>query len=345
MSFWPTSSGQKTHSVTAKLAKSYLTLMLRPIHQLCFLVLLLASCGRAPDQAAETTKLSLEQTNDYLRISHGEKPVLEYRITSGMPDSLPEHYERTGFLHPVYSPEGQVLTDDFPVGYAHQHGFFTAWTNTTYQDSFVDFWNTQNGQAMVRHQEVLETMETDGYLGFKTKLTHHSRLHNDEPVLEERYTVRVHDRDDVFAWDFRSEQVNVSQDTLFLNKHLYGGLGIRGSKHWNAADSSHFLAPAKFLTSAGLVRDAANHTRPEWTAIYGRLPAGKAGMVVLPHPDNFRAPQPVRVHPDLPYFSVSPVVNEGFFLVPGEVYVMRYRVVVFDGQVAEFIPLIKKLAF
>ena len=320
--------------------------MVRLLPPFCFLFLTLASCGPAPEEAAETTSnLRLEQTSDYLRILHGEAPVLEYRITTGMPDSLPEHYERTGFLHPVYSPSGQVVTDDYPAGYAHQHGFFTAWTNTTFRDSFVDFWNTQKGLAAVHHQNILEIMNTDGFLGFKTKLIHGSRVHDDLPVLEERYTVRVHDRNDVFVWDFRSEQHNVSEDTLFLNKHLYGGLGIRGSKHWNAADSTHFIAPANFLTSQGFTRDSANHTRPDWTAIYGDLPKGKSGMIVIPHPDNFRAPQPVRVHPSLPYFSVSPVVNEGFLMAPGEVYVMRYRVVTFDGAVENVLETLREIDF
>jgi hypothetical protein len=92
---------------------------------------------------------------------------------------------------------------------------------------------------------------------------------------------------------------------------------------------------ADFLTSEGLARDSANHTRPEWTAIYGDLPGGKAGMAVIPHPDNFRWPVAVRVHPDLPYFSVSPVTEEGFFIEPGETYVSGYRVVVFDGEVPD----------
>ncbi|MEM6770967.1 MAG: PmoA family protein [Bacteroidota bacterium] len=313
---------------------------------LCLLVLSFASCDRAPKTPVVTTSnLHLEQTKDHIRILHADAPVLEYRITSGKSEGLPAHYERTGFLHPIYSPSGQVVTDDFPAGYAHQHGLFTAWTNTTFRDSFVDFWNTQKGLATVRHEEVLETMETDGFLGFKTKLTHFSLVHDSLPVLDERYTVRVHDRDDVFVWDFRSEQRNVTEDTLFLNKHLYGGLGIRGSKHWNAADSTHFLDSANFLTSEGLTRADANHSRPDWTAIYGELPGGTAGLVVIPHPDNFRAPQPVRVHPELPYCSVSPVVEEGFTLLPGELYVMRYRVVVFDGGMEELLPVINELTY
>ncbi len=310
--------------------------MLRfPLLLLCSLILLLASCGRAPENKGEKKEgnLRMEETRSDLFVLYDDQPVLEYRIRSEMPTDLPEYYQRTGFLHPIYSPSGQMVSDGFPVGYAHQNGFFNAWTNTTLQDSFVDFWNSHKGLAKVLHERVWERIEADGFLGFKSKIVHFSRVHQDLPVLEEQYTVRVHDRNDVFVWDVRSEQLNVTEDTLFLNKHLYGGLGIRGSKHWNPKDTANFLAPAEFLTSDGLTGDSANHTHPEWTAIYGDLPGGKAGMAVIPHPENFRWPVGVRVHPDLPYFSVSPVIKESFFIPPGETYLARYRVVVFDGEV------------
>lgn len=305
---------------------------------LCSLILLLASCGRAPDSKGEWEErnkgeLRLEETDGSLRILHGDKPVLEYRIVSNKPVELPGYYERTGFLHPIHSPSGQVVTDDFPIGHTHQNSFFSAWTNTTLRDSFVDFWNTHKELATVRHKTVEEIIDADGFFGFKATTVHRSNARGwDEPVLAENLTVRVHDRNDVFVWDVRSEQINVTEDTLFLNKHLYGGLGIRGSKHWNPKDTANFLSPAQFLTSDGLTRDSSNHTRPEWTAIYGDLPGGKAGMAVIPHPENFRWPVPVRVHPEMPYFSVSPVVEEGFFIAPEETYLARYRVVVFDGE-------------
>lgn len=309
----------------------------------CFLVLFLASCGRAQENRNEHQEevkdsLRLEQTDDYLRIYHGDQPVFDYRITSGMPAGLPAHYERTGFFHPVYSPSGQVVTDDFPVGHTHQHGLFTAWTNTTFLDSFVDFWNTHKGLAFVQHEGITDIEEQGGDLSFKAHITHHSMAHdkrnreNSWPILFETLTISVHNRTAPFVWDILSEQTNVTADTLFLNKHLYGGLGIRGSKYWNDADSAVFRNSAKFLTSAGLSGDAANHTHPEWTAIYGDLPGGQGGMVIIPHPDNFRWPQAVRTHPHMPYFSVSPVTEEGFFIAPKETYVSRYRVVVFDGE-------------
>lgn len=310
--------------------------MIRYLLILCSFVLILASCGRAQENKGEKGKgrkgkLRIEQTEDYLQVFSGDKPMLSYRLTPQLPAGLPGHYTRSGFIHPIYSPSGQIVSDDFPAGYAHQNGFFSAWTNTTFRDSFTDFWNTHKELATTEHVDVLETQRQDGFVGFKASVQQRSLEFGQ--VLQEDLTIRVHDRDDVFVWDVRSEQTNVTKDTLFLNKHLYGGLGIRGSKHWNAKDTTNFMGPAEFLTSDGLTRDSANHTHPEWTAIYGDLPAGKAGMVVIPHPENFRWPVAVRVHPDLPYFSVSPVTEEGFFIAPKETYLARYKVVIFDGEV------------
>ena len=323
--------------------------MIRCLFLLCSFVLFLASCGPAQEneggkEEGSKGNLRLEQTDDYLQVFSGNKPVISYRLTPQRPDGLPEYYTRSGFIHPIYSPSGQIVSDDFPAGYSHQNGFFSAWTNTTFRDSFVDFWNTHKGLATVqqssvwdlsprnRYNPLIKIIEEDSYAGFTAVLAH-TNITRFGLILKEDLTIRVHDRDDVFVWDVRSEQTNVTEDTLFLNKHLYGGLGVRGSKYWNAKDTTNFLGPADFLTSEGLTRDSANHTHPEWTAIYGDLPAGKAGMAVISHPDNFRWPVGVRVHPNLPYFSVSPVTEEGFFIAPGETYMARYRVVVFDGEV------------
>ncbi|MEO0733314.1 MAG: PmoA family protein [Bacteroidota bacterium] len=302
--------------------------MIRLSVLLCSFVLTLASCGRALENTGG--ELRLEHVSECLRVHHGDREVLTYWLKPQLPDSLPAHYIRNGFLHPVKSPAGTTITDDFPVGHAHQHGVFSAWTKTTFRDTFVDFWNQQKGLGTVEHQELLEKIDEPGFVGFKTRLVHRSLAHG--PVLEEEMTIRVHDRDDVFVWDLRSEQTNVSTDTLFLEKHVYGGFGFRGNKLWNEADSVNFSSPARFLTSEGRERAEANHTRPEWTAMYGEIVGATAGLAVLPHPENFRYPQPVRVHPEMPYFSVSPVVEEGFFIPPGGRYVSRFRVVTFDGE-------------
>jgi hypothetical protein len=271
----------------------------------------------------------MEQSTDSLHISLAGRPVLTYHLSERLPAGLPAYYARSGFIHPVYSPEGRVVTDDFPVGHTHQHGIFTAWTKARFRGHPLDFWNQQKELATVRHAELLETYQTDSLVGFRAKLEHLSLV--DGVILVDEWHLRVHADRAPFRWDLRSVQTNVTEDTLFLEQHVYGGLGVRGSKHWNAEDEGNFLGEASFLTDQGRTRVPANHTRPDWLTMYGPVESGTVGLRITPDPANFRSPQFVRVHPEMPYFSVTPVVEEGFFIAPGETYEQRYRFVVFDG--------------
>jgi hypothetical protein len=55
------------------------------------------------------------------------------------------------------------------------------------------------------------------------------------------------------------------------------------------------------------------------------------GIAVLDHPENFRSPQPLRLHPDDPYFNYAPSRLGRFEIKPGEKFVLRYRYIVADG--------------
>lgn len=291
-----------------------------------------AACGTP----RESDRISLSAPEGEVTIRVDDMPVLTYNTATRLPDGQPRHYARSGFIHPVYTPDGRMVTDDFPLGHTHQHGIFTAWTSATFRGDTIDFWNQHKETGTVRHVELLETYDSAGVAGFRARLEQVSLRHG--PVLSEDWRVRVYDHAAPYVWDLRSAQTNVTGDTLFLDQYLYGGLGVRGSAEWNAADTVRFRGAARFLTSEGLDRASANHSRPEWVAMYGQLDGkdggGTGGLAVFPHPDNYRAPQFVRVHPDMPYLSVTPVVEKGFALPPGETYVARYRFVVFDGEPA-----------
>ena len=56
-----------------------------------------------------------------------------------------------------------------------------------------------------------------------------------------------------------------------------------------------------------------------------------AGIAVFDNPDNFRYPQPVRVHPEMPYFCFAPMVEGAMIIAPGAIYQSQYRIVTFDG--------------
>src|SRR6185436_3329477 len=57
-------------------------------------------------------------------------------------------------LHPVRTPSGAIVTDQFPPDHAHQSGIFFAYTKTKFEDRDVDFWNLAGGKGRVRFKEL-----------------------------------------------------------------------------------------------------------------------------------------------------------------------------------------------
>lgn len=282
-------------------------------------------------------KVRVEMDSIGLTLFTGAKPVLTFNTkTLFPPDGSPNYYQRSGFIHPLYSPAGQILTDDFPVGHTHQHGIFMTWVNTTFKGEKVDFWNQHDELGTVRLIELTDTLSGPVFAQFKAKLEHLSLKNG--PALTEEWTVTVYNSEDSFLIDFHSAQQTATSDTLYLNPYHYGGFAFRASKEWNKEDSTHYTNAMQIQTSLGHERDSSNHTRPEWIAGYGEIDNQIAGLAVFGHPDNFRHPQPVRVHPGMPYFCFAPMVEGGFPIAPGDVYVSKYRLLAFSGP-----PNLKKM--
>jgi hypothetical protein len=143
----------------------------------------------------------------------------------------------------------------------------------------------------------------------------------DVPVASRAKPVRM--------FDLVVTHAAATTDALELPQYHYGGFGLRGSGAWNGPGDA-----ARFLTSEGLTdRIKGNDSRARWCYLGGAVtPAGDlAGTAVLGHPGNFRAPQPVRLHPNMPYFSFVPQQLGAFSIEPGKPYVARFRFIVTDG--------------
>jgi len=275
--------------------------------------------------------IELKKTKQGVEVSSGSKPVFFYQAETAFPtEGLPEYYKRSGMIHPLYSPKGQILTDDFPVGHVHQHAIFNAWVNTLFKGEKVDFWNQHQGTGTVEHVDILETDQGSLTATLRTKLSHISLKHGE--VLEEEWVIKAYPTTGYFMFDLYSEQLNTSQDTLYVVEYHYGGMGIRGSKEWNVVDSIHYTNDWKILTSEGKTNADANHTKASWVSAHGLVDGEKAGVTVFGFPDNFRYPQIVRVHPTMPYWVYSPMYEGEFYIAPGEKYYNKVRYYVHQGE-------------
>ncbi len=265
--------------------------------------------------------------------------ILRYHLKEIQPgNDLPGYYARSGHVHPLRTPDGQVLTDGFPEGHTHQHGLFMTWVNVRFKDEKIDFWNQQNGTGTVRHHSLVGEQRSVDTIGFTVKLEHVSLDQGAVIVEDRRYQlIRL---DSLIVLDITSNQMNPGSDSIYLDQYHYGGMAFRGSAFWNLEDDS-FADSMKVVTSQGFNRMDANHSRPYWTAAYGQLPSSIGGVVMFCHPSNFRFPQPVRVHPEMPYFVYTPVYLGPMYIEPGAVFQSRYRIFPFDGP--PDIPMIESI--
>lgn len=238
-------------------------------------------------------------------------------------------FRRSGHIHPIWTPGGKIVTDEFPADHPHQHGLFAAWVNTTFEGRHVDFWNQGGKTGTVEHVSLDDVAETDAYAEFTATLRHLDLSAPDgaQPALIEVWRVRAYaaDPDKPLVFDLESRQRCAGESPLTLNEYHYGGMAFRGAAEW-FRQKEH-----DFLTSEGKTRADGNHSRPNWVCAFGLVGGQPCAVAVLCHPDNFRSPQPVRLHPDKPYFVFTPPVLGEFQIRPGEEYVSRYRCVVHDG--------------
>lgn len=264
-----------------------------------------------------------------LHISIGGRPALFYRMdAAALPRAdIDPKFKRAGYLHPVFGPAGRVVTGDFPSNHVHHHAIWTAWPKTRFQGRTPNSWEMGEQTGTVEFTALDRTWSGPVHGGF-TARQRMLDLSAASPtaVLDETWELTAYQvpgtRVPVQVFDLTVTQACATNDTLVLPKYHYGGLGYRGPDHWDGKPN------LRVLTSNGETdREKANLSRVNWCHVGG----ADAGTTVLGHPDNFRSPQPIRVHPDMPFLCFAPSQLGDWSIEPGRPYVARYRFVVTDG--------------
>jgi hypothetical protein len=267
-----------------------------------------------------------------LDLFSGARHVISfYHGSNNPPAQLNEHYRRGGYIHPVKTPAGTVLSSHLdPERHPHHSGIWSAWTNTSYQGRTPDFWNVDQGTGRVDIEELVITWSGEVHAGFES-VNRFTDLSSGEPVtvLFENWKVRVYsvpgDRG-YHMFDLELTQTIQGSDPLILPEYRYGGIGFRGHADW--ADHPE---TTRFLTSDGLGRDG-HGTRTRWCHVGGYSDGELGGIAILGHPSNYRFPQTVRIHPEEPFFNYAPTQLGDMNIQPGRPYTSRLRFITYDHE-------------
>lgn len=284
---------------------------------------------RPPEKADAQGQFAVQRSDSSLEIRAGDRPVLRYlsaRVEP--PEGIDPKYGRSGYIHPVWTPNGEIVSDEFPPDHPHQDGIFLANTKTEFEGRQPDFWNLLGGTGFVRCAEALSHEEGPVCGGFRVRHEHvDAGVPGGKTALTETWDVRVWKSgspDLGWRFDIASEISCATDSPLTVKEYHYGGMAFRGARSWTG-DS------AIFTLADGKTREAGNHSRTPWVDLSGTTGGKTSGITIFTDPNNFRFPEPVRLHPTMPYFVFTPAVLGDWVIEPGRSHLSRYHYHVHDG--------------
>ena len=293
-------------------------------------------CRAQVSGESEDLQLTIDSV---LTIRKGTRNLLSYQFNIVYPPKGQDSsYQRSGFIHPLRTLQGHRLTRMQPKDHYHHYGIWNPWTHTIFEKDTIDFWNLKKKTGTVRFVRFVDQDKGEHYVGY-TALHHHIALKkngSEKVALEELQTVKVEvptDEKGYYWVDVTTSFRCASASPLHLLTYRYGGLGWRATEFWDKSNCD-------VLTSEGKDRKDTDGSKAKWCLVQGDLPNNShGGMAILSHPDNYNHPEPLRIWDETGnngrgdfFLNFSPTKDRDWVLEPGRTYVLKYRLIVFDGH-------------
>jgi len=296
---------------------------------------------RTVKEIKATSGIGIEKNHHGLKLIFDGKPILNYQFNLVYPpDGVDPVFKRSGFIHPLWSPAGEVLTRIQAPDHHHHYGIWGPWTKTHINGREVDFWNLVKGEGTVRFDGFLSEVEGPVFSGFSALQQHidFGAKGEDQVAINEVLDVcawNIDPEGKVWLIDYTSTLNCPLNSGILLDAYRYGGgIGFRATERWTKDNSS-------VLTSEGNDRLTADGTKARWCLVEGESTSGRSGILFMSHPSNRDYPEPMRVWPvdanagrgDM-YFEFCPIRHNDWPLERGKNYSQKYRLLVFDGTLS-----------
>lgn len=270
------------------------------------------------------TGFSVERTSEGVLVSENGQKVLFYQQK---PKSEEGRYERANYIHPLYSLDGKVLTEDFPADHRHHRGIFWAWHQLWLGDKKLgDAWTTQNFLARVKSVKTVQNnsdkMSIHAQVDWTTSLPTDGKG-QPFPIVKENTTITAHARQENWRLvDFEirllaqkpAVKIGGSED-----RKGYGGFSVRLG-----------------LTPETRFRDTNGPVQPQTTAVKAGpwidIASEQSGVAILDHPANPGYPQPWILRQKRSMQNPAYPGREPIKLSPEKPLVFKYRLVIHDGR-------------
>jgi len=288
-----------------------------------------------------------------LVLKMNSKEVLRYNtIPPLLPGGVDVAYRRNGFIHPAWSPVGNVLTNINPVDHWHHYGIWNPWTLIEYGGQEYDLWNLGDKKGkvlfdslyhsttgslfadiLVRHRHIIFEPQKEEVTNHVWGIMRFTPKH-EKVIMDELQDIRVWNFEEgVYLWDLDFSLFPCTPLPVILKEYRYAGFGWRATSDWTKEN-------CEMMTSEGKSRPEIDGTNARWVYVTGMSPKGKSGILFMASPKNHNFPEPLRIWDATQnggrgdaFINFAPTKNEDWTLEPGKRYDFRYRMYVFDGDI------------
>lgn len=117
--------------------------------------------------------LAVIENSNQITLSDGANTVLVYHKNEvEPPEGTDPIYKRSAFIHPIRTPNGEVLTSIHPSDHIHHMGLWHAWVKTSHENREIDFWNLKKSQGTVQYAKTLSLHRSESEIGFSVIQNH-----------------------------------------------------------------------------------------------------------------------------------------------------------------------------
>ncbi len=265
-----------------------------------------------------------ELDSDSLELSDGGKPVFVYNFGMILKKGFPDEMRRSSYLHPVYAPDGTLLTDDFNPDHPHHRGISWMWPVVMVDGKTYDLWTVGGIRQKFERWTAREVKPTYAVLGVEN-----GWYIGDRKVVKEEVEIRVETarnnaRRLEFTLKFDSVKTRVEiAGTPDQNKG-FGGFCFR------FAPRDGGTAKTIIRTDAGIVQKDGIQSIHSWAQLEGTFGNHPGGARIEDLRSNPGYPNPWLLRHGFGFLNVSyPGLRPAE--IDGHPLVLKYRVTLFSG--------------
>jgi len=286
-----------------------------------FFLILLSGCH---------TSFRYENTGHSLEYKLDGKSLFIYNYATVYPPAgVDSVYKRSGFLHPIKSINGEILTNLSPSDHYHHYGLWYAWTKTRFRGKEIDFWNVAKKQGTVCFREFTNISGS----GFSAILDHvvYPDSSDEQTAMVENLEIKL-GKSSIPGYyiDYITSIQCATDSTIIFEPYRYGGLVIRTREDWTPDKTN-------FVTSEGFTRKDADNSEARWAFFQGKACKNDACILILSHPSNLNHPEPLRIwdenansgNGDM-MWNFSPTKKQSYTLSPSDRLTLHYRIFILD---------------